>query len=388
MSLKRYIAIGIVGGLWSCDAVVNKDTIFPEEPQIPQAVVESVRAINPNMSDVNLTRMANGELWQADFPSAMHRNLLLIDDSGEILFENQLVGKPQQLPVAVRNEANRIAQQGFIESASVIQRDAQTPAGFLVEVKMKNGQLRTLRFNSNNVLETDVPAASPGRTTNLYLTTTEQIREDARIPAHIRQFFAQNQFSGAHVVVYVYEDQTAKIVLTNYQLTNKSVTSTEILLAADGKVLEWIAPLEKEISYEVTAQNETPAQLNALMTAQAPGWTWEYSVRERRFGKEAQWTTRGKNAGQELFRALADDRTGTAYVLKTSVISANDVPVAVRQYLDSQWNGWQWSKGRKLQQTDKNIPEKYVVEVKINADTYVALFDGSGKWLYQYKKSG
>ncbi|WP_428659587.1 hypothetical protein [Runella sp.] len=387
MSLKRYLSIGILGSLWACDMVVNKDATVPGDPQIPQAVIESVRALNSNMSDVNLTRLANGELWQADFSTSSYRSLLFIDDTGEILFENKLVGKPQQLPTTVRDEANRIAQEGFIESASVIQRDAQTTLGYFVEVKLKDGQVRKLRFNSANALETNSPTTSTLRVTDVYLTTTEQIKDDARIPATIRQFFGQNQFPGSNVAVYVYEDKTAKIVLTNYQLTNKSIITTEVLLAADGQVLEWIAPLEKEISYEISTQNDTPASVNSLLTAQAPGWTWEYTVMEQQFGKTAQWKTRGKNAAQETLWATLDYRSSVSFVTKSSAISSGEVPAAAKQYLDSQWSGWQWNKGRKLQQVNKNSPEKYIIEVKTNGDVYVVLFDGTGKWLYQYKKN-
>jgi hypothetical protein len=387
MSFKRYLSIGILGCLWACDMVVRDGGTVPEEPQIPQAVIESLRSLNPNMADVNLTRLANGEVWQADFPTSSYRNLLFIDDTGEILFENRLVGKPQQLPTTVREEANRIAQEGFIESASVIQRDVQTTLGYLVAIKLKGGQLRKLRFNAANALETNAPTTPSMRVTDVFLTTTEQIKDDTRIPATIRAFFEKNQFPGSNVAVYVYEDKTAKIVLTNYQLTNKSVITNEVLLAADGQVLEWIAPLEKEISYAVSTQSDTPASINGLLTAQAPGWTWEYTVVEQQFGKIAQWKTRGKNAAQDTFWATLDYRNGTSFVTKSSAISTNEVPVSAKQYFDNQWPGWQWNRGRKLQQADKSTPEKYIIEVKNNTDVYVVLFDGTGKWLYQYKKN-
>lgn len=387
MSLKRYLSIGLLGSLWACDMVVRDAMPLPEEPPIPQAVIESVRLLNPNMADVNLTRLADGMVWQADFPAAAHRNLLLIDDTGEILFENQLVGTPQQLPTAVREEANRIAEEGFIESASVIQRDALTVIGYFVDIKLKDGQMRRLRFNAANALETNNPAASTVPVTEVYLTTTEQIKNDTRIPDRIRQFFLQNQFSGSNVAVYVYEDKTTKIVLTDYPLTDKSIRTTEILLAADGRVLEWVAPLEKEVSYRISDRKDTPAMLNALMEAQAPNWTWNYTVMEQQFGKFAQWKVRGKNTAQETFRATLDYRKNASFVVKSWALSANDLPAAAKRYLDTQWADWQWYKGQKWQQVGKTIPEKYIIEVKTNTDVFVVFFDGTGKWLYQYKKN-
>ena len=389
MSLKRLIIIGFLASLVACDAIVNKDKLVPpEEPQIPQAVVEAVRYTNPGMVDATLTRISQGEVWLAEFPTSSHRNFLLVDNKGEILFENQLVGKLQQLPAAIRDEANRLAQDGFIESAAVILKDKQTAIGYVVEIKLKNGEIRKLRFNNSNVLEANNITGSLSRVTAVYLTTTEQIGNEALIPSSIRQFFAQNQFVGANVAVYIHEDKTVKIILTNYQLDKKSVITTEITIGADGQVLEWIAPLEKEISYQITAQNETPAEINSLMATQSLAWTWEYTAVEKQFGKTAQWKVRGKDASEITYWATLDLRNGVSGVAKSSVINAGELPANAKQYLGNTWPNWQWSKGQKIQQVGKNTVDKYVAEVKTNGDTYVVLFDENGNRLYQYRKIG
>jgi hypothetical protein len=387
MSLKHLVLIGFLASLVACDAIVNKDKLVPpEEPQIPQAVVEAVRYTNPGMLDATLTRMAQGEVWLAEYPTSSYRNLMLLDNKGEILFENHLVGKLQQLPAAVREEANRLAQDGFIESAAVILKDKQTAIGYVVEIKLKNGVIRKLRFNTGNVLEADNSAGSLSRITAVYLTTTEQIGNEVLIPAFIRQFFAQNQFVGANVAVYIHEDKTVKIILTNYQLDKKSVITTEITIGADGQVLEWIAPLEKEITYQTTAQNETPAEVNNLIAAQSSTWTWEYTAVERQFGKIAQWKVRGKDASENTYWATLDLRNGISGVVKSVLMDAGELPANAKQYLGNTWPNWQWSKGQKLQQVGKSTVDKYVTEVKTNGDTYIVLFDGNGNRLYQYKK--
>lgn len=389
MSLKRVVIIGFLATLVACDAIVNKDKLVPpEEPKIPQAVVEAVRYTNPGMLDATLTRIAQGEVWLAEYPTSSHRNLMLVDDKGEIVFENHLVGKLQQLPVAIREEANRLAQDGFIESAAVILQDKQTTIGYLVEIKLKNGQVRKLRFNSSNALESDNPTNSFSRVTTVFLTTTEQVGNDVLIPASIRQFFAQNQFSGANVAVYLHEDKTAKIILTDYQLDKKSVITTEILLGADGQVLEWIAPLEKEISYQTTAKNETPAEVDNLIATQSSAWTWDYTAVEKQFGKTARWKVRGKDAPEATYWATLDLRNGVSNVIKSSWIEVGELPANANQYLGNQWPNWQWVKGQKLQQVGKSVAEKYIVEVKTNGDIYVVLFDGNGNRWYQYRKIG
>lgn len=389
MSLKRLVIVGFLVSLGACDAIVNKDKLVsPEEPKIPQAVVEAVRYTNPGMLDATLTQMSQKEVWVAEFPTSSYRNLILIDDKGEIVFENRLVGKLQQLPAAVRDEANRLAQDGFIESAAVILKDKQTAIGYVVEIKLKNGETRKLRFNNSNVLESDRSTGSLSRITAVYLTTTEQIGNELLIPVFVRQFFAQNQFTGANVAVYLHEDKTAKIILTDYQLDKKSVITTEILLGADGQVLEWIAPLEKEISYQTTAKNETPVEIDNLIATQSSAWTWEYTAVERQFGKTARWKVRGKDASETTYWANLDLRNGVSSVVKSSLIDVGDLPANTKQYLGNTWTNWQWSRGQKLQQIGKSIPEKYIVDVKINGDTYVVLFDGNGNWLYQYRKIG
>lgn len=389
MSLKRLVLIGFLASLVACDAIVNKDKLVPpEEPQIPQAVVEAVRYTNPGMLDATLTRMAQGEVWLAEFPTSSYRNLMLVDDRGEILFENHLVGKLQQLPAAIREEANRLAQDGFIESAAVILKDKQTTIGYLVEIKLKNGETRKLRFNNSNGLESDNSVGSLSRVTAVYLTTTEQIGNESLIPASIRQFFAQNQFVGANVAVYIHEDKTVKIILTNYQLDKKSVITTEITVGADGQVLEWIAPLEKEITYQTTAQNETPAAVNNLIAAQLSAWTWEFTAVEKQFGKTAQWKVRGKDASATTYWATLDIRTGVSGVVKSSLMDVGELPANAKQYLGTTWPNWQWSKGQKVQPVGKSTVEKYIAEVKTNGDTYVVLFDGNGNRLYHYKKTG
>lgn len=389
MSLKRLVIVGFLVSLGACDAIVNKDKLVPpEEPQIPQAVVEAVRYTNPGMLDATLTQMPQKEVWLAEFPTSSYRNLILIDDKGEIVFENRLVGKFQQLPAAVRDEANRLAQDGFIESAAVVLRDKQTAIGYIVEIKLKNGETRKLRFNNSNVLESDSSTGSLSRITAVYLTTTEQIGNEVLIPISIRQFFAQNQFAGANVAVYLHEDKTVKIILTDYQLDKKSVITTEILLGADGQVLEWIAPLEKEISYQTTAKNETPVEVDNLIATQSSAWTWEYTAVEKQFGKTARWKVRGKDASETTYWANLDLRNDVSSVVKSSLIDVSDLPTNTKQYLGNTWANWQWSRGQKLQQVGKSVPEKYIVEVKISGDTYVVLFDGNGNWLYQYRKIG
>ncbi len=389
MSLKRLVIVGFLVSLGACDAIVNKDKLVPpEEPKIPQAVVEAVRYTNPGMLDATLTQMPQKELWLAEFPTSSYRNLILIDDKGEIVFENRLVGKLQQLPAAIREEANRLVQDGFIESAAVVLRDKQTAIGYVVEIKLKNGNTRKLRFNNSNVLESDSSTGSLSRITAVYLTTTEQIGNESLIPISIRQFFAQNQLAGANVAVYLHEDKTAKIILTDYQLDKKSVITTEILLGADGQVLEWIAPLEKEISYQTTAKNETPVEVDNLIAMQSSAWTWEYTAVEKQFGKTARWKVRGKDASDATYWANLDLRNGVSGVVKSSLIDVGGLPANTKQYLGNTWANWQWSRGQKLQQIGKSIPEKYIVEVKISGDTYVVLFDGNGNWLYQYKKIG
>ncbi|MFN8347110.1 MAG: hypothetical protein U0X91_19065 [Spirosomataceae bacterium] len=385
--LKRSLAIGLMILLGACDAIVNKDKLVPPtEPPIPQAVVEAVRYTNPGMADATLTQMAQKQLWLAEFPTAANRHLLLLDDAGELLFDNHLVGKPQQLPVAVRDEANRLAQEGFITSAGIIMKDKQTAAGYAVEIKLKGGQLRKLRFNTGNTLESDNAGGSLSRVTSVYLTTTEQVANEVLIPVFVRTFIAQNQFAGANVAVYLYEDKTARIILTNYQLDNKSVITTEILLADTGLVLEWIAPLENEVSYQTASQTETPSEVAQLLSAQSPSWTWEYTVAEKRFGKISQWKVRGKTT-QETIWATLDLYNGVSGVTKGITMNQDDLPVASKQYLGNQWPGWQWTKGQQIKQVGKNTTEKYVIEVKAGADAYIVLFDGVGNRLYQYKKA-
>ena len=387
ISLKRAWVIGLTVILGACDAIVNKDKLVPPtEPSVPQAVVEAVRFTNPGMADATLTQMAQKQLWLAEFPTAANRHLLLLDDAGELLFDNRLVGKPQQLPVAVRDEANRLVQEGFITSTGVIMKDKQTTAGYLVEIKRNDGQVRKLRFNTANTLESDNAVGTLSRVTSVFLTTTEQVDNEILIPVFVKTFIAQNQFTGANVAVYLYEDKTAKIILTNYRLDNQSIITTEIRLAADGQLLEWITPLEKEVSYQTVMQNDTPTEVTQLLSAQSASWTWDYTVAEKWFGKTTQWKVRGKN-GQETLWATLDYYNGVSKVVKGTTITQSELPAAARQYLGNQWPNWQWTKGQQLKEVGKNVSEKHIVEVKSGADTYIVLFDGAGNGLYQYKKT-
>jgi len=63
MSLKRLVITSFLASLVGCDAIVNKNKLVPpEEPQIPQAVVEAVRYTNPGMLDATLTRIPQNKL--------------------------------------------------------------------------------------------------------------------------------------------------------------------------------------------------------------------------------------------------------------------------------------------------------------------------------------
>ena len=169
--------------------------------------------------------------------------------------------------------------------------------------------------------------------------------------------------------MYIQEDKTVKIILTNYQLDKKSVITTEITIGADGQVLEWIAPLEKEISYQITAQNETSSEVNSLIGAQSSTWTWEYTAIDKPFGKTAQWRVRGKDASETTYWATLDLGNGISGVLKSSLMDAGELPANAKQYLGNAWPNWQWSKEQKVQQIGKSTVEKYVTEIKSNGDT-------------------
>lgn len=372
-------------GIASCDSVVDKSTAPPNDDGVPQAVVEVIRVSNPGMADVLLSRVSK-DVWQADFPVATHRSFMLIDNEGEILFENKLVGSPQTLPQVVKDEVYRVVPEGFIEEAAVILQNSQTKIGHLVEVEQKDGQRRRLRFNANNALESNTTDDSVGRVTALFLTTVEQLKNDARIPSVVKQFFETHNYASANVSIYVYEDKTTRVIVTNTVRDKNSLITTEVLLDANGQIKEWIMPLEKEIGYEIAPQNETPSRLSEELASQTTNWTWNYSVREKQFGKINKWKMRATNTLQETFWMSLDVRANQLSTTKASYITAVELPASARQYIDSKWSNWQWAKGRKLQLIGEPKPTKYVAEIRVNGEDNVVVFDGEGQWIFQYKK--
>ena len=69
MSLKRLIIIGFLASLVACDAIVNKDKLVPpEEPQIPQAVVEAVRMVATFGSMVKVQPRNSPDIEDSDVP--------------------------------------------------------------------------------------------------------------------------------------------------------------------------------------------------------------------------------------------------------------------------------------------------------------------------------
>ena len=385
MSFRRYIYMFFLLGIASCDSVVDKSTAPPNDDGVPQAVVEVIRVSNPGMADVLLSRVSK-DVWQADFPVATHRSFMLIDNEGEILFENKLVGSPQTLPQVVKDEVYRIVPEGFIEDAAVILQNSQTKIGHLIEVEQKDGQRRRLRFNANNALESNTTDDSAGRVTALFLTTVEQLKNDARIPSVVKQFFETHNYTSANVSIYVYEDKTTRIIVTNTVRDKNSLITTEVLLDANGQIKEWIMPLEKEIGYEIATQNETPSQLSEGLALQTTNWTWNYSVREKQFGKINKWKMRATNTLQETFWMSLDVRTNQLSTTKASYVTAAELPDAARQYINTKWSNWQWAKGRKLQVIGEPKPKKYVAEIRVNGEDNVIVFDGEGQWIFQYKK--
>lgn len=385
MSFRQYIYLFFLLGVASCDSVVDKSTAPPNDEGVPQAVVEVIRVSNPGMADVLLSRISK-DVWQADFPVATHRSFMLIDNEGEILFENKLVGSPQTLPQVVKDEVYRVVPEGFIEEAAVILQNSQTKIGHLVEVEQKDGLRRRLRFNANNVLESNTTADITGRVTALFLTTVEQLKNDTRIPSVVKQFFETHNYASANVSVYVYEDKTTRIIVTNTVRDKNSLITTEVLLDANGQIKEWIMPLEKEIGYEIATQNETPSQLSEGLASQTTNWTWNYSVREKQFGKINKWKMRATNTLQETFWMSLDVRVNQLSTTKASYITSAELPASARQYIDAKWSNWQWSKGRKLQLIGESKPTKYVAEIRVNGEDNVVVFDGGGQWIFQYKK--
>lgn len=60
--------------LAACDAIVNKDKLVPpEDPQVPQPVVEAVPGY------VGCYTYPNGAAWLAEFPISSYRNLMLVN---------------------------------------------------------------------------------------------------------------------------------------------------------------------------------------------------------------------------------------------------------------------------------------------------------------------
>jgi hypothetical protein len=381
MRREKYLYFALLWMLWSCDLIVNKEPPKPAEEQVPQWVVETVRWANPTMSNVTLTRFVQDIVWTADFPTPSSRSLLLIDNEGEILSDNQIIGHPKSLPAAIKSDANA---RGTIQNAALIKHATNGVMGYLVEVKQANNLLKKLRYN-DAAFEAEVPLSSPLQVREVYLTTTDMLATDARVPTYVQKFFKDNQLSGANVALYYFDNQTTKIIITYYQREKKSILSEEVYLDQDGKILEWIVPIEREVTFATVMSSELPSAVNTLI-AQTPSFNLNYAIAERFFGKTNAWKIRGKNANGESFWIFFEEQKNQLKILKNTTIQSSELPANALQNLSNQWVGWQWRGGQKRDVVGGST-EKYIAQISVNNDLWTVVFDRQGKMIFQYKKN-
>ncbi len=386
--------------LWlsSCDKV-SYDVEPPKPPTIPQATTEVFKQMYPDVKEFIFKPLERDKTWQSDFITPTGKVTSLVDYQGEIIDLNLLVGTPKTLPNALKQNIYNIYPTAQITLAYDILKNNTQNDGYKVVVQTDKSTLLNLFFDTNNNFQKE-EKYQPEKVSAIIFTSTDQINFDDKVPAVVKQFVSNNQFKSASVIIYElsggisYAGNNYKIVLNYRERQNGALITSEITISEQGTILQWVSPIESELTYKPLNTNSLPSEVTTFLNTNLSSWVLGYAVSELTFGKNKTNYVTIKNGTTERFVVIDNEIEKNDLVLiRSQILEEKDLPPVIRDAVNTgAYSGSTFVAGSvtfdpRYQATQQGgiTPDHYQIEVKQGTDRYVIRLASDGKVIFKYR---
>ncbi len=393
---KIYFLLSIFS-FTSCDKVVQ-DVSPPQPPVIPQASTEVFKQMYPDVATFIFKPLEPNKTWQADFVSPRSKVLSLVDYNGEIIELNELVGVVKPLPSAIKQYIFSNYPTAQILMAYDIMKSSTQTDGYKLTVQTDGKTTLNLFFDANSrFLQQEIVQVE--KVSAINFTSTDQVNFDTKIPTIVKQFISNNQLKDASVTIYeltntgINSNAAFKIILTYRDRPNGSILTSEITLSDSGAILQWVSPIENELSYKVLNNNILTTDIIDYVNSNYNTWQYDYGVAQTGFGQAKTNYAAYKNNQKERILVIDNlPKKRDLIVIRSQAVEEKDLPLLVKNSMSNSYPGVLFISGTvtfepyyQATRLGGEIPTYYQIETKEGLDRYALRIAIDGKLIVKYR---
>jgi hypothetical protein len=378
----------------SCD-IAKDDAITPDnkDKQLPQSAVEAVKAKYPDFQELKFNILVPEKLWSVDFFTIANKNSTIVDFKGQFVADEKISGTIKKVPTDIKSYIYSNYQNSVLISVVEIIKNKQSD-GFKVTIQQENNTRKVLRFNAANeyVQEENKPQQA---LMAVYLTNTDQLTNNGSVPDFVKKFIKENQITNAGLAVYIYVDNSVRVIATNRTPLSREIVTTEIIFNENGEVTELLSPIEKEIAYEAFKKEVLPAEIATYLDTNLPTSQMEYGLKEMTYDRIQSYDVFVKTDDKTSYLLYFSGASKKYFKsVKNSKIDASSLPSSISNYLNTNYIGWNligaeafFSSNFENNLNERTTVARYTVEFTVDKNvTQVVVFANDGTILYQYKR--
>ena len=382
----------------SCDKVVQ-DVTPPPAPIIPQASTEIFKQMYPEVATFIFKPLEPGKTWQADFVSPRGKALSLVDYHGEIIDLNELAGVVKPLPSAIKQYVFSNYPTAQILMAYDIMKSSTQSDGYKLTVQTDKKTTLNLFFDaSDKFIQQEIMQVE--KVSAINFTSTDQVNFDTKIPVIVKQFISNNQLKDASVAIYELtntginsSNAAFKIILTYRDRPNGSILTSEITLSDSGAILQWVSPIESELSYKLLSSNVLTTDITDYVTSNYNTWQYDYGVAETGFGQvKTNYVTYKNNQKDRILVIDNQPEKQDLIVIRSQVVEEKDLPQSVKNSISNSYPGSLFISGivtfepyYQATRLGGKIPTYYQIETKEGSNRYALRLAIDGKLIMKYR---
>ena len=377
------LSIATIGFLNSCseklDTAIDPQNQTAIDATTSARISSSIKTEYPSASNLVISSLDDKKIYGVDFNDKGVSHESCVSADGKILSVYKSSDNVA-LPDAIKTYLDATYKGYKLEKVSV-GKDANGKASTKVLIEF-NDQKITIVFDDKNIVVATFtePKNNVGGNKNKVFVT-----KLADLPANIQSQLTGYEFIGA--VVKVNSDNSKK---TYFVTAKKDGIFYEFTFDNDGKLVKTdsIDPSKKPVNKEVK-ENDLPKVVQDYIKLNYKDWKFE------------QAAILMKNNAVDLYSViLSKDKTKLTLLtfdkdgkfvsakeipviqlpkLEIKEIIANDLPQAIKDYMNKTYAGWTFTKG--IVTLKDGVAEGYSINFSVGSDKYLILFDKDGKFL-------
>jgi hypothetical protein len=376
------LSIATIGFLNSCTEKIDPAT-QPSTSTVDAAtsarISSSIKTQYPSASNIVISTLDDKKIYGVDFDDKGVSHESCVSADGKILSLYKSSDNAA-LPDAIKAYLEATYKGYKLEKVSV-GKDANGKASTKVLIEF-NDQKITLVFDDKNIVVATFtePKNNVGGDKNKVFVT-----KLADLPANIQSQLTGYDFIGA--VVKVNSDNSKK---TYFVTAKKGGILYEFTFDNDGKLVKTdsIDPSKKPENKEVK-ENDLPKVIQDYIKLNYKDWKFEQAAILMKNNAVDSYSVIISKDKTKL-TLLTFDKDGkfvsakeVAVIqlpkLEIKDIVANDLPQAIKDYMNKTYAGWTFTKG--IVTLKDGVAEGYSINFSVGSDKYLILFDKDGKFL-------